>query len=252
MSVSASRTVSTDPASMALRSSSRVMAAEGIGRDLSRQVGCPSPDRAGRVAACPASSRPRWPAWSRARPARGRAGPLDGGITNRNYRVTLGGEPLVVRLRGKRTGPLGIDRDTECLAAERAAGARHRAAGGRPAARRGRAWSASFLEAAPSTPSGCAARGARRGRAGAARLPRRRRRCPRRSPSSGSSRTSAALGAARPGRSRPSARARRARIERSAAGRRARPGPVPQRPAGRRTCCDAGEGCGSSTGSTRA
>jgi thiamine kinase-like enzyme len=45
---------------------------------------------------------------------------LDGGITNRNYRVTLGGAPLVVRLCGKRTGPLGIDRDTECLAAERA------------------------------------------------------------------------------------------------------------------------------------
>lgn len=45
---------------------------------------------------------------------------LDGGITNRNYRVTMGGAPLVVRLCGKQTGPLGIDRDTECLAAERA------------------------------------------------------------------------------------------------------------------------------------
>jgi aminoglycoside phosphotransferase (APT) family kinase protein len=43
-----------------------------------------------------------------------------GGLTNPNNRVTLGGAPLVVRLCGKRTGPLGIDRDTECLAAERA------------------------------------------------------------------------------------------------------------------------------------
>jgi thiamine kinase-like enzyme len=52
--------------------------------------------------------------------AEGEPVPLDGGITNRNYRVTMGGAPLVVRLCGKLTGPLGIDRDTECLAAERA------------------------------------------------------------------------------------------------------------------------------------
>src|SRR3954470_6749316 len=43
--------------------------------------------------------------------------PLEGGITNRNFRVRFAGEDLVVRLPGKDTGLLGIDR-----AAERAAG----------------------------------------------------------------------------------------------------------------------------------
>ncbi|HET8956452.1 MAG TPA: phosphotransferase [Solirubrobacterales bacterium] len=43
--------------------------------------------------------------------------PLEGGITNRNYRVRFAGEDLVVRLPGKDTDLLGIDR-----AAERAAG----------------------------------------------------------------------------------------------------------------------------------
>jgi len=42
--------------------------------------------------------------------------PLDGGITNRNYRVRFGGRDCVVRLPGKDTELLGIDR-----AAERAA-----------------------------------------------------------------------------------------------------------------------------------
>src|SRR3954451_21651531 len=42
---------------------------------------------------------------------------LEGGITNRNYRVRFAGEDVVVRLPGKDTGLLGIDR-----AAERAAG----------------------------------------------------------------------------------------------------------------------------------
>ncbi len=46
---------------------------------------------------------------------------LSGGITNRNFRVTLGGEDYVIRLHGKDTGLLGIDRDGERLAAERAA-----------------------------------------------------------------------------------------------------------------------------------
>ena len=36
---------------------------------------------------------------------------LDGGITNRNFRVTLGGRDYVVRLPGKDTELLGIDRD---------------------------------------------------------------------------------------------------------------------------------------------
>jgi len=42
---------------------------------------------------------------------------LEGGITNRNYKVRFGGEDVVVRLPGKDTEMLGIDR-----AAERAAG----------------------------------------------------------------------------------------------------------------------------------
>jgi thiamine kinase-like enzyme len=42
--------------------------------------------------------------------------PLDGGITNRNYRVRFGGRDCVVRLPGKDTELLGIDRDAECAA----------------------------------------------------------------------------------------------------------------------------------------
>lgn len=47
--------------------------------------------------------------------------PLDGGITNRNYRVDFGGRSYVVRLPGKDTGLLGIDRSAEELAARQAA-----------------------------------------------------------------------------------------------------------------------------------
>jgi len=39
--------------------------------------------------------------------------PLGGGITNRNFRVRVGGEELVLRIGGKDTGLLGIDRDVE-------------------------------------------------------------------------------------------------------------------------------------------
>jgi thiamine kinase-like enzyme len=46
---------------------------------------------------------------------------LDGGITNRNYRVTLGAVDYVLRLPGKDTGLLGIDRTAERLANEAAA-----------------------------------------------------------------------------------------------------------------------------------
>ncbi len=46
---------------------------------------------------------------------------LDGGITNRNYRVTLGELDYVVRLPGKDTELLGIDRAAELLANETAA-----------------------------------------------------------------------------------------------------------------------------------
>jgi thiamine kinase-like enzyme len=47
--------------------------------------------------------------------------PLDGGITNRNYRVHFGGDDYVVRLPGKDTNLLGIDREAERLATKRAA-----------------------------------------------------------------------------------------------------------------------------------
>jgi thiamine kinase-like enzyme len=42
--------------------------------------------------------------------------PLEGGITNRNYRVSFDGRDCVVRLPGKDTALLGISRDAERLA----------------------------------------------------------------------------------------------------------------------------------------
>src|SRR4051794_41632607 len=47
--------------------------------------------------------------------------PLDGGITNRNYKVPFGENDLVVRVPGKDTNLLGIDRDAECEANKLAA-----------------------------------------------------------------------------------------------------------------------------------
>lgn len=52
----------------------------------------------------------------------GPAQPLDGGITNRNYRVRLTSGEYVVRLPGKDTSLLGINREAERLANEAAAG----------------------------------------------------------------------------------------------------------------------------------
>src|SRR3984885_13604501 len=54
-------------------------------------------------------------------PLQGEPHELDGGITNRNFRVTLGGADYVVRLPGKDTELLGIDRSAELLANEAAA-----------------------------------------------------------------------------------------------------------------------------------
>jgi thiamine kinase-like enzyme len=54
--------------------------------------------------------------------------PLDGGITNRNYRVRFGARDCVLRLPGKDTALLGINRE-----AERAAGAAAAALGIAPA-----------------------------------------------------------------------------------------------------------------------
>ena len=47
--------------------------------------------------------------------------PLEGGITNRNYRVRFGGRDCVVRLPGKDTELLGIDREAERAATAAAA-----------------------------------------------------------------------------------------------------------------------------------
>ena len=46
--------------------------------------------------------------------------PLDGGITNRNFRISFGDRECVLRLPGKDTGLLGIDREAERLASEQA------------------------------------------------------------------------------------------------------------------------------------
>ena len=50
--------------------------------------------------------------------------PLGGGITNHNLRTRYGGRDVVVRLAGKDTGLLGIDRacEREATAAAAAAG----------------------------------------------------------------------------------------------------------------------------------
>src|SRR4051794_18947711 len=55
-------------------------------------------------------------------PRRGSVVQLEGGITNRNFRVNFGGTDYVVRLPGKRTEMLGIDRTAECIANKAAAG----------------------------------------------------------------------------------------------------------------------------------
>ena len=41
--------------------------------------------------------------------------PLVGGITNQNYRVDVGGESFVLRIGGKGTHLLGIDRERESI-----------------------------------------------------------------------------------------------------------------------------------------
>jgi thiamine kinase-like enzyme len=51
-------------------------------------------------------------------PRQGTVVQLEGGITNRNFRVNFGGTDYVVRLSGKRTDLLGIDREAECIATQ--------------------------------------------------------------------------------------------------------------------------------------
>jgi thiamine kinase-like enzyme len=55
-------------------------------------------------------------------PRQGSVVQLEGGITNRNFRVNFGGTDYVVRLPGKRSALLGIDRTAECIANKSAAG----------------------------------------------------------------------------------------------------------------------------------
>ena len=54
-------------------------------------------------------------------PRTGDPEPLSGGITNSNFKVNFGGDDYVVRLPGKDTGKLGIDRGAECIANSKAA-----------------------------------------------------------------------------------------------------------------------------------
>jgi thiamine kinase-like enzyme len=54
-------------------------------------------------------------------PRQGSVVQLEGGITNRNFRVNFGDTDYVVRLPGKRTEILGIDRTAECIANKAAA-----------------------------------------------------------------------------------------------------------------------------------
>ena len=53
-------------------------------------------------------------------PREGGVRPLEGGITNRNFLVHFGGDDYVVRLPGKDTNLLGIDREAERLATKQA------------------------------------------------------------------------------------------------------------------------------------
>jgi thiamine kinase-like enzyme len=57
-------------------------------------------------------------------PLEGEPRPLEGGITNRNFRVRFGGEELVLRLCDHGAEVLGIDRTTEEIASRRAAAER--------------------------------------------------------------------------------------------------------------------------------
>jgi thiamine kinase-like enzyme len=52
-----------------------------------------------------------------------RTEPITAGITNKNFRVDVGGESFVLRLAGRDTGLLGIDRDAENEAGRAAAAA---------------------------------------------------------------------------------------------------------------------------------
>src|SRR3954447_18852875 len=98
MSVSARRTVSISPLSTALRRSLSSTCRTVYGRRGMEEVLRKLAERLG--------------------PQEGEPQPLDGGITNRNYRVRFGATEYVVRLCGRETDLLGIDRDAEREAGE--------------------------------------------------------------------------------------------------------------------------------------
>src|SRR5215218_8689044 len=118
MSVMASRTVSIPPAAMSAFSSSRVMGRErtllGEPRGEYGPAATPMPE----LAAIIARLEPELG------PLEGEPAPLEGGITNRNYRLRMGGEDLVLRLCDRGAEVLGIDRTTEEIASRRAAAER--------------------------------------------------------------------------------------------------------------------------------
>src|SRR3954452_8943876 len=100
MSVSARRTVSICPLSTATRSALRSTLRNVYGREGMEEILRRLADQLGAV--------------------EGEPQPLDGGITNRNYRVRFGGRDHVVRLCGRETALLGIDREAEREAGEAA------------------------------------------------------------------------------------------------------------------------------------
>src|SRR5512132_1435431 len=118
MSVNASRTVSMSPAAISALSSSRVMVRDatlpsGIRANYGRP-GTPMPELAAIIARLEPDLGP----------LEGEPQPLAGGITNRNYRLRMGGEDLVLRLCDRGAEVLGIDRTTEEIASRRAAAER--------------------------------------------------------------------------------------------------------------------------------
>ena len=246
MSVRASSTVSMSPAAISAFSSSRVMAAD-------RTLPAERPWRimVVRPHQCP-SSPPSSPVSSpSSAPLEGEPQPLDGGITNRNYRVRMGGEDLVLRLCDHGAEVLGIDRSDrgDRLAARR--GRAHRPGGGRLPQRRAGARHALATGRRPHPRAGALARRPGPDRRDAAPAARHAGAAERRSPSSASSRSSARLARRLPdsyeGILEPTRTASRRRLT----GPEHVAGLLPQRPADRQLRARRRRACASSTGSTR-
>ena len=152
--------------------------------------------------------------------------PLDGGITNRNFRVRTGSGDYVIRLFGKETSQLGIDRRAEQAASEAAAAV---GVGAEVIAFLDDAAIARFIDGRPSLPRSCAPRRVGWPPRCAPCMPAAR--CRRSSTPSASWRTTAS---GRAGRRRRFGEAlERAARSSGADGARARAGALPQRPAER-------------------